>query len=119
MNWAELSYELGRVVLVRDFIGPSGLVRVVFGPSCPAPPCYLRADVSRVETSLFFNQTELPLLPKKVRKERKTFFWEKEIVFGDYKHLLFLCIAVINKMIIREHFLPKIGSKVLLHNGLI
>ena len=37
MNWAELSYELGRVVLVRDFIGPSGLVRVVFGPSCPAP----------------------------------------------------------------------------------
>ena len=24
-------------VLVRDFIGPSGLVRVVFGPSCPAP----------------------------------------------------------------------------------
>ena len=25
---------LGRVVLVRDFIGPSGLVRVVFGPSC-------------------------------------------------------------------------------------
>ena len=38
MNWAELSYELGRVVSVRDFIGPSGLVRVVFGPSCPAPP---------------------------------------------------------------------------------
>ena len=38
MNRAELSYELGRVVLVRDFIGPSGLVRVVFGPSCPAPP---------------------------------------------------------------------------------
>ena len=37
MNWAELSYELGRVVLVRDFIGPSGIVRVVFGPSCPAP----------------------------------------------------------------------------------
>ena len=37
MNWAELSYELCRVVLVRDFIGPSGLVRVVFGPSCPAP----------------------------------------------------------------------------------
>ena len=37
MNWAELSYELGRVVLVRDFVGPSGLVRVVFGPSCPAP----------------------------------------------------------------------------------
>ena len=37
MNWAELSYELGRVVLVRDFIGPSGLVRVVFRPSCPAP----------------------------------------------------------------------------------
>ena len=37
MNWAELSYELGRVVLVRDFIGPSGVVRVVFGPSCPAP----------------------------------------------------------------------------------
>ena len=37
MKWAELSYELGRVVLVRDFIGPSGLVRVVFGPSCPAP----------------------------------------------------------------------------------
>ena len=37
MNWAELSFELGRVVLVRDFIGPSGLVRVVFGPSCPAP----------------------------------------------------------------------------------
>ena len=36
MNWAELSYELGRVVLVRDFIGPSCLVRVVFGPSCPA-----------------------------------------------------------------------------------
>ena len=36
MNWAELSYELGRVVLVRDFIGPSGLVRVVFWPSCPA-----------------------------------------------------------------------------------
>ena len=25
---------MGRVVLVRDFIGPSGLVRVVFGPSC-------------------------------------------------------------------------------------
>ena len=39
MNWAELSYELGRVVLVRDFFGPSGLVRVVFGPSCPAPVC--------------------------------------------------------------------------------
>ena len=37
MNWAELSYELGRVVLVRDFIRPSGLVRVVFGRSCPAP----------------------------------------------------------------------------------
>ena len=37
MNWAELSFEVGRVVLVRDFIGPSGLVRVVFGPSCPAP----------------------------------------------------------------------------------
>ena len=37
MNWAKLSYELGRVVLVRDFIGPSGLVRLVFGPSCPAP----------------------------------------------------------------------------------
>ena len=37
MNWAELSYELGRVVLVRDFIGPNCLVRVVFGPSCPAP----------------------------------------------------------------------------------
>ena len=26
--------NMGRVVLVRDFIGPSGLVRVVFGPSC-------------------------------------------------------------------------------------
>ena len=25
---------MGRVVLVRDFIGPSGLVRIVFGPSC-------------------------------------------------------------------------------------
>ena len=37
MNWAELSYELGRVVLVQDFIGPSRLVRIVFGPSCPAP----------------------------------------------------------------------------------
>ena len=37
LNWAELSLELGRVVLVRDFIGPSGLVRVVSGPSCPAP----------------------------------------------------------------------------------
>ena len=37
MNWVELFYEIGRVVLVRDFIGPSGLVRVVFGPSCPAP----------------------------------------------------------------------------------
>ena len=37
MNWAKLSYELGRVVLARDFIGPSCLVRVVFGPSCPAP----------------------------------------------------------------------------------
>ena len=23
MNWAELSYELDRFVLVRDFIGPS------------------------------------------------------------------------------------------------
>ena len=34
---AELSLELGRVVLVPDFIGPSGLVRVVSGPSCPAP----------------------------------------------------------------------------------
>ena len=29
MKWAEF-------VLVRDFIGPSCLVRVVFGPSCPA-----------------------------------------------------------------------------------
>ena len=37
MNWTELSYELGRVILARDFIGPSCLVRVVFGPSCPAP----------------------------------------------------------------------------------
>ena len=37
MNCAELSLELGQVVLVRDFIGPSGLVRVVSGPSCPAP----------------------------------------------------------------------------------
>ena len=37
MNWAKLPYELGRAVLVRDFIGPSCLVRVVFGPSCPAP----------------------------------------------------------------------------------
>ena len=37
LNWAELSLELGRVVLVRNFIGPSGLVRVVSGPSCPAP----------------------------------------------------------------------------------
>ena len=35
--WADLSLELGRVVLVRDFIGPSCMVRVVFGPSCPAP----------------------------------------------------------------------------------
>ena len=37
LNWAELSLELGRVVLVRNFIGPCGLVRVVSGPSCPAP----------------------------------------------------------------------------------
>ena len=38
MKLAELSYELGRLVLVRDFIGPSCLVRVVFGPtSFPAP----------------------------------------------------------------------------------
>ena len=37
MYWAELSYELGQVVLVLDFIGPSSLVRLVFGPSCPAP----------------------------------------------------------------------------------
>ena len=26
---------VGRVVLVRDLTGPSGLVRVVFGSSCP------------------------------------------------------------------------------------
>ena len=37
LNWAELSLELGRSILVRDFIGPICLVRVVFGPSCTAP----------------------------------------------------------------------------------
>ena len=37
VNYSDSDSELGRVVLVRDFIGPSGLVRVVFGPSCPAP----------------------------------------------------------------------------------
>ena len=31
MNRAELSYELGRVVLVRDFIGPSGLAELSLG----------------------------------------------------------------------------------------
>ena len=31
MNWAELSFELGRVVLVRDFIGPSGLSELSLG----------------------------------------------------------------------------------------
>ena len=30
--------NMGRVVLVRDFIWPSGLVRVVFGPSCLLTP---------------------------------------------------------------------------------
>ena len=35
MNWAELSYELGRVVLIRDFPGPS----------CPGPSC-LWAELS-------------------------------------------------------------------------
>ena len=48
MNWAELSLELGRVVLVRNFIGPSGLVRVVSGPSCPAPISSYADIASRV-----------------------------------------------------------------------
>ena len=33
--WAELSYELGQVVFIRDFPGPS----------CPGPSC-LRAELS-------------------------------------------------------------------------
>ena len=48
LNWAELSLELDRVVLVRDFIGPSGLVRVVSGPSCPAPTAPTSPTVSEV-----------------------------------------------------------------------
>ena len=51
MNWAELSYELDRVVFVRDFIGPSGLVRVVFGPSCPAPTAILIPKCTRTDIS--------------------------------------------------------------------
>ena len=62
LNWDDLSLELGRVVLVRNFIGPSGLVRVVSGPSCPAPPS--TSTVSRCHDSPELYPVILHLLRK-------------------------------------------------------
>ena len=45
--WAELSFELGRIVLIRDFPGPS----------CPGPSC-LWAELSVIRTGDIPNDNE-------------------------------------------------------------